>query len=68
MYRQRLSRLAQLVRVCTLPKLPPGMMKGVEVDKRRVLVDNLDGALYALDGTCTHKEAELSTGFLLGNA
>ena len=42
-------------------------MKGVELDGRRVLVVNLDGTLYAWDGTCTHEEADLSTGFLLGD-
>jgi len=41
-------------------------MKGIEVDGRRVLVVNLDGVLRAWDGTCTHEEADLSTGFLLG--
>jgi 3-phenylpropionate/trans-cinnamate dioxygenase ferredoxin component len=42
-------------------------MKGIQLDNgRRVLVVNLDGALHAWDGTCTHEEADLSTGFLLG--
>lgn len=41
-------------------------MKGAEFDGRRVLVVNLDGKLLAWDGTCTHEEADLSTGFLFG--
>jgi 3-phenylpropionate/trans-cinnamate dioxygenase ferredoxin component len=41
-------------------------MRGVEQDGKRVLVANFDGKLYAWDGTCTHEEADLSTGFLLG--
>ena len=41
-------------------------MRGVEQDGRRVLVVNLDGKLHAWDGTCSHEEADLSTGFLLG--
>jgi 3-phenylpropionate/trans-cinnamate dioxygenase ferredoxin component len=42
-------------------------MKGIQLDNgRRVLVVNLDGTLHAWDGTCTHEEADLSTGFLLG--
>ncbi len=28
---------------------------------------NLEGTLHAWDGTCTHEEADLSTGFLLGD-
>jgi len=41
-------------------------MKGVEHDGRRILIVNLDGNLHAWDGTCTHEEADLSTGFLIG--
>ena len=41
-------------------------MKGVEQDGKRALVVNLDGKIHAWDGTCTHEEADLSTGFLLG--
>ena len=41
-------------------------MTGIEQDGKRVLVVNLDGRVLAWDGTCTHEEADLSTGFLLG--
>lgn len=41
-------------------------MKGIEYAGKRVLVVNLDGNIQAWDGTCTHEEADLSTGFLLG--
>jgi len=41
-------------------------MKGIEQDGRRILIVNLEGRLHAWDGTCTHEEADLSTGFLLG--
>ena len=58
--------LAPLIRVCALSELPPGTMRGVEQDGKRVLVANLDGQLYGWDGTCSHEEADLSTGFLLG--
>ena len=60
--------MPDLVRVCTLPELPPGTTRGVVLqDGRRVLVVNLEGTLHAWDGTCTHEEADLSTGFLLGD-
>ena len=59
--------MPNFVRVCTLPELPPGTMKGIQLQNdRRVLVANIDGTLHAWDGTCTHEEADLSTGFLLG--
>ncbi len=41
-------------------------MKGIEHEGKRILVVNLDGQLHACDGTCTHEEADLSTGFLIG--
>jgi nitrite reductase/ring-hydroxylating ferredoxin subunit len=41
-------------------------MKGSEINGRRILLVNLDGTIRAWDGTCTHEEADLSTGFLLG--
>jgi len=39
-------------------------MKGIEQDGKRVLIVNYEGKLHAWDGTCTHEEADLSTGFL----
>ncbi|HKI76737.1 MAG TPA: non-heme iron oxygenase ferredoxin subunit [Candidatus Bathyarchaeia archaeon] len=58
--------LGTLVNVGAVSELPPGMMKGVEYEGRRILIVNLDGKLHAWDGTCTHEEADLSTGFLIG--
>ncbi len=60
--------VAELVKICDLSDLPPGTLKGVQLDDgRRVMVVNLDGEIHAWDGTCTHEEADLSTGFLLGD-
>lgn len=55
-----------MINAGALSDLPPGTMKGIDLDGRRVLVVNLEGKLHAWDGTCTHEEADLSTGFLLG--
>lgn len=54
-----------LVRVCPVSELPPGTLRGIDLDGRRVLIVNVDGVIRAWDGTCTHEEADLSTGFLL---
>src|SRR5437879_12150233 len=59
--------MAHLVKVCQISELPPGTMKGVEFEGRRILVANIDGKIYAHDGTCTHEEADLSNGFILGD-
>ncbi|TMI38918.1 non-heme iron oxygenase ferredoxin subunit [Candidatus Bathyarchaeota archaeon] len=58
---------AHLVKVCQISELPPGTMKGTEFEGRRILVANIDGKIYAHDGTCTHEEADLSNGFILGD-
>jgi len=47
--------------------LQPGSIKGIEFDGKRIMVVNLEGHLHAWDGTCTHEEADLSTGFMLGD-
>src|SRR5437867_10652782 len=43
-------------------------MKGIEHDGKRILVVNLEGTVYAWDGTCTHEEYDLSMGFLTGDS
>ena len=58
--------MTSLVKVCELIELPPGVIKTVMVGGRQVMVVNVDGEIYALDSTCTHEEADLSTGFLSG--
>jgi nitrite reductase/ring-hydroxylating ferredoxin subunit len=47
-------------------ELAPGTMKRVELRGRRILLANVDGRLCAVDDTCTHEEASLSTGVLKG--
>ena len=47
-------------------ELPPGEMKWVAVDRRRLLVANVDGAFYALDDSCGHQRVPLSSGTLEG--
>jgi 3-phenylpropionate/trans-cinnamate dioxygenase ferredoxin subunit len=60
--------LGTFIKVCPVSDLPPGSMKGIEHDGKRILIVNLDGTLHAWDGTCTHEEYDLSMGFLNGEA
>jgi nitrite reductase/ring-hydroxylating ferredoxin subunit len=46
--------------------LAPGEMKFVAVDGERVVLANVDGALYALRDMCGHRNAPLSRGKLIG--
>jgi 3-phenylpropionate/trans-cinnamate dioxygenase ferredoxin subunit len=60
--------LGIFIKVCPLSELPPGTMKGIERDGKRILVVNIDGNVRAWDGTCTHEEYDLSMGFLTGES
>lgn len=39
-------------------------MFSFDYNEKRLLITNLNGTIYATDRTCTHEEADLSTGFL----
>jgi 3-phenylpropionate/trans-cinnamate dioxygenase ferredoxin subunit len=47
-------------------ELAPGTMKRIDVRGRRILLANVEGRLCAVDDTCTHEDASLSTGVLKG--
>ena len=51
-----------------MSELPPGHVKCVAVDRQRVLLANVDGALYALRDACGHRGASMATGKLYGYA
>jgi nitrite reductase/ring-hydroxylating ferredoxin subunit len=57
--------LPRLVKALELSKLTPGTMAGVELEGRQVLLSNLGGEVYAVDGLCTHEEWLLSKGFMI---
>jgi 3-phenylpropionate/trans-cinnamate dioxygenase ferredoxin subunit len=46
--------------------LAPGTMKRVDLGGRRILLANVAGRICAVDDTCTHEDASLSTGVLRG--
>ena len=57
--------LARFVKALELSKLAPGTMAGVELEGRQILLSNLGGDVYAVDGICTHEESLLSMGFMI---
>jgi len=60
-------RLTQeFVEIAKAGELREGTMKRFDVGGRRILLANVAGRLYAVDDTCTHEEASLSTGALKG--
>ena len=59
--------LSEFVKACEVSDVPPGSMRPVDVGGKRLMIVNVDGELHAVDRICTHEEADLSTGFLLGS-
>ena len=53
--------------VAKVGDLQPGEMMYVEVGDDPVCLINLDGAFYALSDICTHQEASLSDGEIVGD-
>ena len=57
--------MPRFVKALDLSKLAPGTMAGVEVEGKQILLSNLGGEVYAVDGVCTHEESMLSQGFMI---
>jgi len=57
----------QRIAVARYEDVRPGHMIGVEVAGHPVLVANVAGILYAVDGKCTHGIGKLSEGELDGH-
>jgi len=55
------------VAVCKTDDFAPGELKFVAVDRERVVLANVDGAIYALRDMCGHRNAPLSRGRLSGH-
>lgn len=55
------------VHVASVDEVTPGTMKMVDVGERIVLLVNVQGSIHAVQGLCTHEDAPLDEGFLLGD-
>jgi nitrite reductase/ring-hydroxylating ferredoxin subunit len=55
--------------VAKVDKIKPGEMRYVEVgpDEEPVCLINFDGEFYALNDCCTHEDASLSDGEIIGD-
>ncbi len=58
--------MTEFAEVGTAGELPPGKMRRVDLRGRRILLANVAGRICAVDDTCTHEDASLSTGVLKG--
>jgi nitrite reductase/ring-hydroxylating ferredoxin subunit len=53
-------------RAGSLEEVQPGTMLELETETVRVAVCNVEGELYAIDGTCPHRGGQLAYGALHG--
>ena len=52
------------VKLCSVNEISPGEMKQFNLKDMEILVANLDGKLYCLEGRCSHAGAPLAEGYL----
>ena len=50
-----------------LGDFPEGVARNISIENRTVLIVNLGSELYAMDGRCSHMNADLSRGRLDGH-
>jgi 3-phenylpropionate/trans-cinnamate dioxygenase ferredoxin component len=55
------------IKVAVTAEVPPGGMKGFEVNGKKILISNIDGKFYAINSACTHMGGDLSKGKLEGS-
>jgi naphthalene 1,2-dioxygenase system ferredoxin subunit len=51
-----------------LDEVPPGSVKGIELEGRDLALANVEGSIYCIDNVCSHAFALLSDGWLEGTA
>jgi len=59
--------MGELIDVLTLSDLAPGTCRQVDARGRPVALFNVNGTIYAIQGTCTHRGGPLGEGELDGS-
>ncbi|MDD1742715.1 MAG: Rieske 2Fe-2S domain-containing protein [Methanotrichaceae archaeon] len=55
------------LRLCAIEDIPLGEIKQFDFKEEEILVVNLNGQLYCLEGRCSHAGAPLAEGSLQGD-
>ncbi|MGH2739731.1 MAG: non-heme iron oxygenase ferredoxin subunit [Actinomycetota bacterium] len=56
--------MAEFVTVGRVDDVPQGEIREFNVHGQEIAIVNVDGAFYAIDGLCTHRECSLADGDL----
>ena len=59
--------MPEFVKVATIDEVPPGRARLIEVNGNEIAVFNLDGAIHAIDNSCTHVGGPLCEGEVNGS-
>lgn len=59
--------MVELIEVSTLTELAPGTCRQADARGRPVALFNVNGTIYAIQGTCTHRGGPLGEGELDGS-
>ncbi len=59
--------MADFVKVARTDEIAPGQGKMIEVSGKKIALFNVEGSIYAIDDTCTHRGGPLSEGVLEGS-
>ena len=56
--------MTKWVKVCKTDELNDGQLLSFDYDDKKIMLVKMQGKIFATDRTCTHEEADLSTGIL----
>ena len=56
--------MSEWVKVCSTSGLKKGDMIDFDYKEKKMMLANINGKIYAADRTCTHADADLTTGIL----
>jgi nitrite reductase/ring-hydroxylating ferredoxin subunit len=59
--------MADFVKVANTNEIEPGQARLVDVKGKEIALFNVDGQLFALDNTCTHRGGPLAEGEVAGH-
>src|SRR3712207_1825475 len=59
--------MPDFVTVADTTEIPPGEVRAVELDGEPIVIANVDGRYFAVEGTCSHRGGPLGEGALTGD-
>src|SRR5262245_61921840 len=65
--RERGKQMTDFVKVAKADEINPGQARLIDVKGKQIAVFNINGDFFAIDNMCTHEEASLAEGEILGH-